>query len=74
MLRLLSPAKINLFLYVTGKRGDGYHTLETLMCPVGLYDGVTLSFGGEGVRDPGGSSGRFMGCREPGPPGGVPLS
>jgi 4-diphosphocytidyl-2-C-methyl-D-erythritol kinase len=48
-LTLTSPAKINLFLYVTGKRPDGYHTLLTLMCGVRLYDGLTLSFGGKGV-------------------------
>ena len=42
MMKLLSPAKINIFLHVTGRRPDGYHDLYTLMCPVGLYD--TLSF------------------------------
>jgi 4-diphosphocytidyl-2-C-methyl-D-erythritol kinase len=42
-MRLLSPAKINLFLYVTGKRADGYHDLFTLMCPVSLYDIVELT-------------------------------
>ncbi|ELR4954246.1 4-(cytidine 5'-diphospho)-2-C-methyl-D-erythritol kinase [Salmonella enterica] len=26
----LSPAKLNLFLYITGQRADGYHTLQTL--------------------------------------------
>ena len=30
LLELLSPAKINLFLHVTGRREDGYHELETL--------------------------------------------
>jgi 4-diphosphocytidyl-2-C-methyl-D-erythritol kinase len=39
-----SPAKINLFLKVTGKRADGYHELVSLMCRVDLYDTVTLSF------------------------------
>lgn len=37
-----TPAKLNLFLEVLGKRADGYHELETLMVSVGLYD--TLSF------------------------------
>jgi 4-diphosphocytidyl-2-C-methyl-D-erythritol kinase len=45
-MRLLSPAKINLFLYVTGKRPDGYHDLYTLMCPVSLYDIVELNIKG----------------------------
>ena len=25
-----SPAKINLFLHITGRRPDGYHNLQTL--------------------------------------------
>lgn len=38
----LAPAKLNLFLHVTGRRQDGYHTLQTLFRFVGLYD--TLRF------------------------------
>jgi 4-diphosphocytidyl-2-C-methyl-D-erythritol kinase len=30
-LSRLAPAKINLFLHVTGKRDDGYHSLESLV-------------------------------------------
>jgi 4-diphosphocytidyl-2-C-methyl-D-erythritol kinase len=33
-----TPAKLNLFLEVLGKRDDGFHELETLMTPVNLYD------------------------------------
>ncbi|HEY7884288.1 MAG TPA: 4-(cytidine 5'-diphospho)-2-C-methyl-D-erythritol kinase [Cellvibrionaceae bacterium] len=29
-LSLLSPAKLNLFLHITGKREDGYHNLQTV--------------------------------------------
>ena len=29
-LSLLSPAKLNLFLHITGRRDDGYHELQTL--------------------------------------------
>ncbi|MCH7817548.1 MAG: 4-(cytidine 5'-diphospho)-2-C-methyl-D-erythritol kinase [Proteobacteria bacterium] len=29
-LKLLAPAKLNLFLHVTGRRDDGYHQLQTL--------------------------------------------
>lgn len=29
LLRCPAPAKINLFLHVTGRRADGYHTLQT---------------------------------------------
>ena len=37
-----APAKLNLFFEVLAKRSDGYHEIETLMCPVSLYD--TLLF------------------------------
>jgi 4-diphosphocytidyl-2-C-methyl-D-erythritol kinase len=30
MITRLSPAKINLFLHITGKRADGYHNLQTV--------------------------------------------
>jgi len=45
-LKIRSPAKINLFLHIIGKRPDGYHELVTLMCPVNLYDTLTLDFSG----------------------------
>lgn len=43
VLRLRSPAKINLELKIIGRRADGYHELETLLCPVALWDNLTLS-------------------------------
>ena len=39
-----TPAKLNLFFEVLGKRADGYHEIETLMCPISLCD--TLYFRG----------------------------
>lgn len=33
-------AKINIGLFVTGRRPDGYHDLETLFYPVGLHNGT----------------------------------
>jgi len=45
-LELWAPAKINLFLAVTGRRADGYHDLFTLMCAISLFDRLTLRFGG----------------------------
>jgi 4-diphosphocytidyl-2-C-methyl-D-erythritol kinase len=44
-------AKINIGLFVTRKRADGYHELETVMFPVrGLYDELTVERAeGEGV-------------------------
>ena len=44
-IKILSPAKINLFLCVTGKRTDGYHELVTLMCCIKLYDTIRLQTG-----------------------------
>jgi 4-diphosphocytidyl-2-C-methyl-D-erythritol kinase len=44
-----TPAKLNLFLEILGKRPDGFHELETLMVTVGLYD--TLSFTEEASRE-----------------------
>ena len=44
-IKILSPAKINLFLQVTGKRADGYHELVTLMCCIRLYDTIILKPG-----------------------------
>jgi 4-diphosphocytidyl-2-C-methyl-D-erythritol kinase len=35
-----TPAKLNLFFEVLGKRADGYHEIETLMCPIDLCDTV----------------------------------
>lgn len=39
---MLAPAKLNLFLHVTGKRADGYHLLESLMIPLGIGDDVEI--------------------------------
>lgn len=36
-------AKINLFLDVTGRRDDGYHDVDTLMCSVSLCDTICLT-------------------------------
>jgi 4-diphosphocytidyl-2-C-methyl-D-erythritol kinase len=38
-----APAKLNLFLHVTGRRADGYHTLESLMVLLDFGDTLTLS-------------------------------
>jgi len=42
-MKILAPAKINMFLEITGKRKDGYHTLNTLLQTVSLYDEITIS-------------------------------
>ncbi len=38
-----APAKLNLFFEVLAKRNDGYHDIETLMCPIDLYDTVCFT-------------------------------
>ena len=42
-VEVLAPAKLNLFLEVTGKRPDGYHGVETLMVAVDLHDTLTFA-------------------------------
>ncbi|MGG5836275.1 4-(cytidine 5'-diphospho)-2-C-methyl-D-erythritol kinase [Huaxiibacter chinensis] len=37
-----SPAKLNLFLYITGQRPDGYHTLQTLFQFVDFGDTLSI--------------------------------
>lgn len=49
-MRVLSPAKINLLLKVTGKRNDGYHELLTLMVPVNFFDTLYLQKEKEGIE------------------------
>ena len=52
-----TPAKLNLFLDVRGKRPDGFHELETLMVSIGLFDTLRFSAADEGttlsIRDAG---------------------
>jgi 4-diphosphocytidyl-2-C-methyl-D-erythritol kinase len=59
-VKILAPAKINLFLKVLGKREDGYHELLTLMTPVALFDEIRLDRKDQGIslNAPG------SGCRE----------
>jgi len=38
----LAPAKINLFLHITGQRADGYHTLQSVFQLLDFYDKIHL--------------------------------
>ncbi|MBO6152570.1 MAG: 4-(cytidine 5'-diphospho)-2-C-methyl-D-erythritol kinase [Acinetobacter sp.] len=38
MIRAPSPAKLNLFLHITGRRDDGYHELQTIFQLIDLSD------------------------------------
>lgn len=42
-LQLPAPAKLNLYLHITGRRPDGYHELDTLFQFVGLADQLTFT-------------------------------
>ncbi|MEZ5405783.1 MAG: 4-(cytidine 5'-diphospho)-2-C-methyl-D-erythritol kinase [Verrucomicrobiia bacterium] len=41
-LELFPPAKINLFLYLLGKRSDGFHEIDTLMIRTSLKDRLLI--------------------------------
>ena len=43
-----SPAKLNLFLYITGQRADGYHTLQTLFQFVDYGDTISIALRHDG--------------------------
>jgi 4-diphosphocytidyl-2-C-methyl-D-erythritol kinase len=61
-MRLLAPAKINLLLRVGRRRPDGFHSVLTWMCTVGLFDTITI----RPAAPPG--AGLSMTCDEPGLP------
>ncbi len=42
MISLHAPAKINWYLYVTGKRPDGYHSLSSILQSISIYDHITI--------------------------------
>jgi 4-diphosphocytidyl-2-C-methyl-D-erythritol kinase len=47
-LELSSPAKINLWLRVLGRREDGFHEVQTRLCQIGLADTVSVTLRGTG--------------------------
>ena len=42
-ISLIANAKLNLYLDITGKRSNGYHSLETVMQSIDLSDVITVS-------------------------------
>jgi 4-diphosphocytidyl-2-C-methyl-D-erythritol kinase len=49
-LERLSPCKVNFLLNILGKRGDGFHELETLFHPVALTDRLTFKKAASGIQ------------------------
>jgi 4-diphosphocytidyl-2-C-methyl-D-erythritol kinase len=43
-----APAKLNLFLHVTGRRADGYHELQTVFQLIDLCDTITIALREDG--------------------------
>ena len=53
-----APAKLNLFLHVTGRRPDGYHELQTVFQLIDLCDTIAISVRGDGrIERPDGPAG-----------------
>lgn len=42
-VRMFAPAKVNLYLHVTGRRADGYHLLDSLVVFADVGDTVTVA-------------------------------
>ena len=42
-MQIKTPAKINLYLNVGGKRADGFHDILSIMEKVGLYDEIEIT-------------------------------
>lgn len=42
-LNVIAPAKVNLYLHVTGRRDDGYHRLDSLVVFADLADQITIA-------------------------------
>ena len=43
MIRVEAPAKLNLYLHVTGRRADGYHELDSLVTFTALADTLEIA-------------------------------
>ena len=41
-LTIAAPAKLNLYLHVTGKRDDGFHLLDSLVAFAAVHDTLTI--------------------------------
>lgn len=42
-IKIKAPAKVNLSLQVLNKRADGFHNINSIMCPISLHDEIEIS-------------------------------
>lgn len=42
-IKLMAPAKLNIFLHINGRLDDGYHHIQTLFQPIDWYDQLQFS-------------------------------
>jgi len=59
VIKIHTPAKLNLGLRVLGRRPDDYHEILSLMLKVSLFDRITVDIGGKGL---------MVVCSDPGVP------
>ncbi|NIM04690.1 MAG: 4-(cytidine 5'-diphospho)-2-C-methyl-D-erythritol kinase [Armatimonadetes bacterium] len=50
MIRMVAPAKVNLFLAIQCRRADGFHELETVFQAIDLADVIELETSPEGIH------------------------
>ena len=63
MIEFFAPAKLNLYLHVTGKREDGYHLLDSLFCFASIGDNIKVSRSNEiSLEIEGAFSGELQDC------------
>jgi 4-diphosphocytidyl-2-C-methyl-D-erythritol kinase len=57
-INLRTPAKLNLFLHIIGRRADGYHQLQSLFRAINLYDEISVESNSSGeIKRPVGLAG-----------------
>lgn len=50
-VRLLAPAKVNLFIDVLGRRPDGFHDIDAVNASVDLFDEIEVELNDKGIHE-----------------------